>query len=405
MPVTDQAFVTLATSDVYGLGALVLGHSLRHHRTSRQLVILITPQVSSSIRTVLDNVFDEVIEVNGLDSGDTAHLALMKRPDLGITFTKLQCWTLIQYSKCVFLDADTLVLCNVDELFDREEFSAAPDPGWPDCFNTGVFVFRPSLQTYGRLLQFAGVHGSFDGGDQGLLNSFFHNWAVKDIDKHLPFLYNLNTSSTYTYLPAFRQFGHEAKIVHFLGAVKPWSYKYNPQSRNAYQELDSPTGHHDPQFVNLWWKVYSSCVVPAVMKHEEVKLSNLSKQKNQEEITKEIKTEDLPSVTENSLSPWQASSLVVTPIEENQNANEEESLNSPQTFPKDKMASSPEHQTKWIAEKQLNLVNSVSQLSIEIKTELSDPEDRKRWEEGRMDYMGRDSFENIKKKLDRFLEQ
>lgn len=44
-----------------------------------------------------------------MDSGDTAHLALMKRPDLGVTFTKLHCWTLTHYSKCVFMDADTLV--------------------------------------------------------------------------------------------------------------------------------------------------------------------------------------------------------------------------------------------------------------------------------------------------------
>lgn len=44
-----------------------------------------------------------------LDSGDAAHLAMMKRPDLGVTFTKLKCWTLTEYSKCVFMDSDTLV--------------------------------------------------------------------------------------------------------------------------------------------------------------------------------------------------------------------------------------------------------------------------------------------------------
>lgn len=55
------------------------------------------------------------------------------------------------------------VLCNVDELFDRDELSAAPDPGWPDCFNSGVFVFRPSLHTHTRLLDHASRHGSFDG--------------------------------------------------------------------------------------------------------------------------------------------------------------------------------------------------------------------------------------------------
>ena len=40
------------------------------------------------------------------------------------------------------------VIQNSDELFDREEFSAAPDAGWPDCFNSGVFVFVPSQKTY-----------------------------------------------------------------------------------------------------------------------------------------------------------------------------------------------------------------------------------------------------------------
>lgn len=43
------------------------------------------------------------------DSMDHLHLALLGRPELGITFTKINCWTLTQYSKCVFLDADTLV--------------------------------------------------------------------------------------------------------------------------------------------------------------------------------------------------------------------------------------------------------------------------------------------------------
>lgn len=55
------------------------------------------------------------------------------------------------------------MLSNIDELFDREELSAAPDPGWPDCFNSGVFVFRPSLETYTKLLEYCSEHGSFDG--------------------------------------------------------------------------------------------------------------------------------------------------------------------------------------------------------------------------------------------------
>lgn len=60
-------------------------------------------------RDALVEVFDVVTEVNILDSEDAAHLALMERPELGITFTKIHCWKLTQFTKCVFLDADTLV--------------------------------------------------------------------------------------------------------------------------------------------------------------------------------------------------------------------------------------------------------------------------------------------------------
>ena len=63
----------------------------------------------------------------------------------------------------MFLDADTLLLQNVDELFQREELSAAPDIGWPDCFNSGVFVFEPSLQTFYELMELSRETGSFDG--------------------------------------------------------------------------------------------------------------------------------------------------------------------------------------------------------------------------------------------------
>lgn len=43
------------------------------------------------------------------------------------------------------------------------------------------------------------------GGDQGVLNGFFGDWATADISKHLPFIYNLSSVAIYTYLPAFKQ--------------------------------------------------------------------------------------------------------------------------------------------------------------------------------------------------------
>ena len=81
---------------------------------------------------------------------------------------------------CVCLFLRPQALSNIDELFDREELSAAPDPGWPDCFNSGVFVFCPSMETYGKLLQYCTEHGSFDGKPGGTNFSHFCFSQCKD---------------------------------------------------------------------------------------------------------------------------------------------------------------------------------------------------------------------------------
>ncbi|KAM4796470.1 glycogenin-2 isoform 2-T3 [Rhinophrynus dorsalis] len=360
MPVTDQAFVTLGTNDIYCQGALVLGKSLRNQKTSRQLVIMITSQVTDKMRKVLNNVFDEIVEVDILDSADSVRLSLMKRPELGITFTKLQCWTLTKYTKCVYMDADTVVLCNIDELFDRDELSAAPDSGWPDCFNSGVFVFKPSVETFNNLLQFAEEHGSFDGGDQGILNSFFNNWATADISKHLPFIYNLSISSVYTYKPAFKQFGSEAKVVHFIGTPKPWNCKYNPQTRSIVGDK-SPSEHQQLSFLTLWWEMYMSDILPLLTEQEENKGASSQQHHQFGSIEFLMKNENPPAVCSQ-----------VAPAE-----NPGESV---------------------------HLAQSASELSIrEAEEESRTEDDRRKWEEGHIDYMGRHSFDKIQKKLDRFL--
>lgn len=123
---TEFAWVTLATNDSYALGALVVAFSLKKVNTTHQLAVLITPGVTPSMREKLQSVFNLVQEVNVLDSKDAANLALLSRPELGITFTKLHCWRLTQYEKCVFLDADTLVCMlkfSKTNLFLRKIFS------------------------------------------------------------------------------------------------------------------------------------------------------------------------------------------------------------------------------------------------------------------------------------------
>uniref|UniRef100_A0A0N5BL74 glycogenin glucosyltransferase n=1 Tax=Strongyloides papillosus TaxID=174720 RepID=A0A0N5BL74_STREA len=245
----SYSWVTLATNDDYAIGALVLGESLKKVQTKYNLHIMVTSQVSPAIKERLSTVYNNVSHVDVLDSNDKTNLRLIGRPDLGITFTKLNCWRLTQYEKAVFLDADTLVLQNADELFEREELSAAADIGWPDCFNSGVFVYKPSNETYERLLDFALSFGSFDGGDQGLLNDFFSSWSTGPSDRRLPFTYNMTAGAIYSYAAAYKRFGKNIKIVHFIGANKPWN------------TIDSP---HKQEHFDQWRSIYNKSVLSTI---------------------------------------------------------------------------------------------------------------------------------------------
>merc|ERR1712037_261934 len=111
-------FVTLATTDSYAAGALVLARSLRQANTVAELVCLVSSSISEGTRARLASEF---VDVDVLNSNNDAMLTLLKRPELGVTLTKLHCWKLTQYNKMVFLDADTLVIQNIDDLFQRDE--------------------------------------------------------------------------------------------------------------------------------------------------------------------------------------------------------------------------------------------------------------------------------------------
>ncbi|XP_013774608.1 glycogenin-2-like [Limulus polyphemus] len=255
----EQAYVTIASNNLCALGCIVLGNSLRLSGTNRTLVVLITDGVSRPLRHMLATVFHIVQSIRLLGTQGTTKLALLDQPELGVSFTKLHIWRLTQFSKCVFLSPDTVVVQNCDELFERDEISAVPDIGWPDCFNSGVFVYVPAMETFCGLIEFAEQQGSFDGGDQGLLNMYFRNWAL-NISRKLPFIYNLMANVSYTYTPAFKQFGRNVKIVHFFGSYKPWHVKFHPQTGQM-----SPSANVHPtyaQFVQFWLSIFNRRVFP-----------------------------------------------------------------------------------------------------------------------------------------------
>ncbi|GAB6027852.1 hypothetical protein CHUAL_002072 [Chamberlinius hualienensis] len=241
---SGEAYVTVVTDEDSAIGAVVLAESLHAIAASskRNLVALISnDNLKPFSRQLLRDVFTHVYSTRDLIGHDDLALSLLGlgRQELANNFAKIHCWRLTQYTKCVYLEADTLVLANCDELFERDELSAVPDVGWPDCFNAGVFVFQPSLRTFARLVSLLTSTNKYNyqGGDQGLLNTYFGDWR-NDLTKRLPFVYNVVPSSHYTYTPALHRFSSAIKIVHFY---KPWSAPWPIENRGPNDHMDSWT--------------------------------------------------------------------------------------------------------------------------------------------------------------------
>lgn len=165
----------------------------------------------------------------------------MNRPDLISTFTKIALWRQTRFHRLLYIDADVVALRAPDELFNIEAtFAAVPDIGWPDCFNSGVLYLKPNMGDYYALLALAQRGISFDGADQGLLNTYFPNWH------RLSFTYNCTPSGNYQYVPAYRHFQSSISLVHYIGRDKPWIVGRNGRGAGGvYDEL-----------LARWWSVH-----------------------------------------------------------------------------------------------------------------------------------------------------
>ncbi|KIN05983.1 glycosyltransferase family 8 protein [Oidiodendron maius Zn] len=239
----EDVYATLLLNDFYLPGALVLAHSLRDTGTTRKLAVLYTADgVSTDALAELKKLFDYIIPVERIVNDTPANLHLMDRPDLHSTFTKITLWRQLQFRRIVYVDADMVAIRAPDELFDLPHaFSAAPDIGWPDIFNTGLMVLNPNMGDYYALLGMAQRGISFDGADQGLLNMYF-----RPTYNRLSFTYNVTPSAHYQYLPAYRHFQSSISMGHFIGPSKPWT-----QGREAHKSFTP----YD-EMVGRWWAVY-----------------------------------------------------------------------------------------------------------------------------------------------------
>jgi len=224
-PMSTKSYVTLlCNGEGYAVGVEVLGKSLEASGSKVPRLVLVTNDVGAGARGRLEKLGWRIQEIAPMEGLAVDKLLF---PRFANVIAKLRVWECVEFDRVVFLDADTLVLQNIDSLFERTGFAAAPDFFMPDRFNSGVMVLEPSRETFAKMVAALPGPASYDGGDQGFLNTFFADWYAMPVEHRLPVGMNM-PNFIYQFLrghPVLKStLEGEAKVLHYL-VQKPWQAK------------------------------------------------------------------------------------------------------------------------------------------------------------------------------------
>ena len=253
------AYATLVTNPDYALGALALARSLKAVQAGAPLLVLATADVGG-----LDALVSEGCEIRHVGQPNLSEPFRERHARKALhtaspftkgtkpsfhdpldNFCKLRLWELDSYDRIVFLDADTLVVKNIDKLFGYPEFSAAPNlyESLADMhrLNSGVFVAQPSKQTYAHMLRALDAPDAYwRRTDQTFLETYFPDWHG------LPYTYNV-LQYVYFNLPELWHWP-SVKIVHYQ-YEKPW-------------EQNHPKREQLAPLIDLWHSVLEKGQIP-----------------------------------------------------------------------------------------------------------------------------------------------
>ncbi|CAH2055123.1 unnamed protein product [Thlaspi arvense] len=231
---TKEAYVTLLYGDEFLLGVRVLGKSIRDTGSNKDMVVLVSDGVSDYSKKLLKADGWKVEKITLLANPNQVH----PKRFWGV-YTKLKIFNMTDYKKVVYLDADTIVVKNIEDLFKCSKFCA--NLKHSERLNSGVMVVEPSEALFDDMMKQVKTLSSYTGGDQGFLNSYYPDFPnarvfdptlspevikTRPVPKmeRLSTLYNADVG---LYMLANKWMVDDSKlhIIHYtLGPLKPWDW-------------------------------------------------------------------------------------------------------------------------------------------------------------------------------------
>ncbi|TVU29697.1 hypothetical protein EJB05_21276 [Eragrostis curvula] len=246
-----EAYATILHSEqLYACGAITAAQSIRMAGSDRDLVALVDETISARHRSALESAGWKVRTIRRIRNPRASRHAYNEW-----NYSKFWLWTLTDYDRVIFLDADLLVQRRMEPLFGMPEVSATGNNG--SYFNSGVMVVEPCNCTFALLAEHVGDIESYNGGDQGYLNEVFSWWHR--LPSHANYMKHFWEGDTAERAAAKRRVlaadPPVALAVHFVG-MKPW-FCFRDYDCNwnvpALRQFASDEAHA------RWWRRTTPC--------------------------------------------------------------------------------------------------------------------------------------------------
>ncbi|KAJ6573489.1 glycosyltransferase family 8 protein [Mycena vulgaris] len=249
----QRAVVSTLYSDGYAIAVAVVGHSARSANVSARLLLpYLEDQVSEKALYIARAVGWEPYPVPLISP---PHGGEGIYPRFRDQYTKLNIWKLddMGIESAVYLDADTLVRRNFDELFDSPfNFAAVPDVwGRRSSGVQPIVQCRPDMRKKMEIAEYP-----LGQAEQGFLNLYFGGTSMR-----LPYIYNGNLAIKTRSPVLWRRLADEMRIVHYT-LVKPFLHEIESSSdtilapQEVEQAMDQNEGRKNGLFAEEvgWWR-------------------------------------------------------------------------------------------------------------------------------------------------------
>lgn len=235
MVTKNYQYIAVLCNDCYLPGILALSQSLKSVNSQYPLSLLCSPEVSSDTIEILKRNNINIIATDSLYRVDDAIIAdnVNGFEKWNRTFFKLNVAKLVQFEKIIVLDADMIVVKNIDHLFEHKNMSCVPAgkllSGQENYgLNSGLMVIEPSIEMFEKLVSSIedtkNSIGNRPIGDQDVFKFVYSDWTDNK-ELELPEIYNCYSAYLDTLQKNKMLKFKDIHVIHFAIGEKPWMVK------------------------------------------------------------------------------------------------------------------------------------------------------------------------------------